>query len=408
MTTAAAKREGGATRVLLIDDDQDDFFLVNELLAEIPDERYELTWVDDYDAGLEAVLAGKYDVHLLDYRLGARNGLEMLHELRALECPAPVILLTGQGELEVDRAAMVAGAADFIEKNRLDATRLERSIRYALQKRRAESELEHKVRERTAQLERANAALQQEIAVRKRAEDALREADHNKDEFLATLAHELRNPLAPIRNALEIMRLSRGRAEAIEEAQAMMDRQVRLMVRLIDDLLDVSRITRNKLSLTLEKLELTEIIETALEISRPLIEKAGLALDVEMPDTAIWVEGDRVRLSQVFSNLLNNSAKYTEPGGRVGLIAKREGREAVVRVTDTGVGIPAEMLPKVFEMFTQVDRSLNRAQGGLGIGLGLVARLVEMHGGHVEAFSEGTGRGAEFVVRLPVLVDKSE
>jgi signal transduction histidine kinase len=298
---------------------------------------------------------------------------------------------------------MSAGAADFLVKGGLDAARLERSIRYAVQKRRAEAELEDKVRERTAALEHTNTALQQEIGERKRAENALREHDRNKDEFLATLAHELRNPLAPIRNALEIMRLSRERGEAIEEAMAMLDRQVRLMVRLIDDLLDVSRITRNKLSLTLERLNLREIIESALEISRPLIEKGGLRLRVRLPTDKIEVNGDRVRLAQIFANLLNNSAKYTEPGGSVSLVATREHKEALVRVRDSGIGIPAEMLPKVFEMFTQVDRALNRAQGGLGIGLGLVCRLVEMHGGHVEAYSEGVGKGAEFVVRLPLI-----
>jgi len=390
------------TRVLLVDDNEDDHFLVSELLAEMPEGEYKLDWVPTYEAGLEAMCRGEHQVYLLDYRLGVRTGLDLLREANARAAMGPVILLTGQGEFEVDRAAMQAGAADFLEKGQLDARRLERSIRYALQKWRSEAQLERKVLERTRELEHANRALQQEISERKRAENALRDADRRKDEFLATLAHELRNPLAPIRNALEIMRLAGPNPSALERAQAMMDRQVRLLVRLIDDLLDVSRITRGKLRLLLEQVDLNAVIEAALEISRPLIDKSSLKLDVGLPPEPIRIEGDRVRLAQVFSNLLNNAAKYTETGGQIHLIAFRDGGDAVVRIKDTGVGIPAEMLPKVFDMFAQVDRSLNRSQGGLGIGLALVSRLVQMHHGRVEVFSEGTGRGAEFVVRLPL------
>jgi signal transduction histidine kinase len=175
------------------------------------------------------------------------------------------------------------------------------------------------------------------------------------------------------------------------------------MVRLINDLLDVSRITRGKLSLTMESIAIGEVIETAVETSRPLLSEAGLSLQLDLGDKALRVEGDRLRLAQVFANLLNNAAKYTEAGGRVYVNAKREGRHIQVCVRDTGVGIPKDVLPRVFELFTQVDRTLNRSQGGLGIGLALVQQIISLHGGEVTAHSDGVGKGAEFVVRLPAV-----
>jgi len=387
-------------RVLLIDDDQEDFLLTQDLLADLPGEEYRLDWVDTYDAGLLAVCAGEYDVYLLDYRLGVRTGLELLRQAQEEGCSAPVILLTGQGEYEIDRAAMQAGAADYLEKGQLDGTILDRAIRYAILQKRSEAELERKVRERTRELELLNTNLQTEVAER-RAEEALVEADRRKDEFLATLAHELRNPLAPIRNALEIMRLADGDPAAFNRSRAVMERQVGQMVRLIDDLLDVSRITRGKLQLLTETIDLRGVIEAAVEMSRPQIEKAGLQLSVSIPKQQLPIAGDRVRLAQVLSNLLNNAAKYTESGGKVFLTAGQSDSWAEVKIRDTGIGIPPDMLPRVFELFTQVNRSLNRSQGGLGIGLALVRRLVEMHGGTVQATSSGLGQGAEFAVRLP-------
>jgi PAS domain S-box-containing protein len=232
--------------------------------------------------------------------------------------------------------------------------------------------------------------------------EELRQGDRRKDEFLATLAHELRNPLAPLRNGLHIMRLAGDDPAAVEQARAMMERQLQQLVRLIDDLLDVSRITRNKLILRKERADLATVLRNAVEISRPLIEAAGHELTVTLPNEPIPVDADVTRLAQVFSNLLNNAAKYTDRGGRVWLTVEREGSAAVVTVKDTGVGIPAEHLPHVFEMFAQVDRSLERSQGGLGLGLAVVRRLVELHGGKVAAHSEGPDKGSAFVVRLPV------
>ncbi|HYC56609.1 MAG TPA: ATP-binding protein [Candidatus Binatia bacterium] len=232
--------------------------------------------------------------------------------------------------------------------------------------------------------------------------DELRDTDRRKDEFLATLAHELRNPLAPIRNALQIMRLTENDAEASEQARTMMERQLGQMVRLIDDLLDVSRITRGKLELRKEPVELAAVVKNAIDTAMPAIQAAGHELVVELPSYSILLDADPVRLGQVFSNLLNNAAKYTERGGRIWLCARHSDRKVKVSVRDTGIGIPAQALPTIFEMFTQVERSLEKSQGGLGIGLTLVKRLVEMHGGSVEARSEGVGRGSDFAVTLPV------
>lgn len=231
----------------------------------------------------------------------------------------------------------------------------------------------------------------------------LRDADQRKDEFLATLAHELRNPLAPIRNGLQVLRLAGGGGEIVDEARSMMERQLTQMVRLVDDLLDVSRITRNKLELRKERVTLAAIIHSAIETSRPLMEQAGHIFSLTLPTSPVYLDADLTRLAQVFSNLLNNAAKYTEPGGRISLTGELSYGEVVMRVRDNGLGIPADALPRIFEMFSQVDRNMERAQGGLGIGLTLVRRLVEMHGGTVEAHSEGPGRGSDFVVRLPVL-----
>lgn len=231
----------------------------------------------------------------------------------------------------------------------------------------------------------------------------LRDIDRRKDEFLATLAHELRNPLAPIRNALEILRMTDNNGATIEHVRAMMERQLGQMVRLIDDLLDVSRITRGKLTLRRERVELASIVEYAIDTTRPLIDSFQHELSVTLPHETVTLDADPMRLAQVFANLLNNAAKYTDPHGHIWLTAVRRGQELVVTVRDTGVGIPTEILPSIFDMFTQGDRSLEKSQGGLGIGLTLVKRLVEMHGGTVDAHSEGTGKGTEFVVSLPVV-----
>lgn len=234
----------------------------------------------------------------------------------------------------------------------------------------------------------------------------LKETDRRKDEFLATLAHELRNPLAPVRNAVQVLRLKGPDEPELRWGRDVIERQVEHLARLIDDLMDISRITRNALELRKQPIELADVISGAVESSRPALEQRGHELTVTLPRQPIYLNSDLVRLAQVFLNLLNNAAKYTEPGGHIWLTAEQHGSEVVVRVKDNGVGIPAEKLPHLFEMFFQVDRTMGRSQGGLGIGLSLVRRLVELHGGRVEARSEGVGKGSEFIVRLPVLVEK--
>ena len=233
-------------------------------------------------------------------------------------------------------------------------------------------------------------------------EDALREADRRKDEFLAVLAHELRNPLAPIRNSLHIMRLLVRNDPTADSAAEMMERQVHHMVRLVDDLMEVSRITRGSIELRKERIDLAGIVRSAVETSRPLIDGARHQLLIAVPTEPLTLEGDPVRLTQVIANLLNNAAKYTDAGGQIRLTIRREGDDVSISIQDTGVGIAADMLPRVFDPFVQGALSTIHAQGGLGIGLTLVKRLVELHGGTVEARSEGGGKGSEFVVRLPL------
>jgi PAS domain S-box-containing protein len=248
--------------------------------------------------------------------------------------------------------------------------------------------LEKRVQERTAQIE--NLLQQLELA------------DRRKNDFLATLAHELRNPLAPIRNALQLLHLGAEDPKVQKQARGVIDRQLGQMVRLVDDLLDASRITNNKLQLRKERIELAAAIDSSLETTRPLFEKAGHQLTVLLPPDPIYVEADLTRLAQVFTNLINNSVKYTESGGHIQLAVERQGSEVLVSVRDNGIGIDAEHLSHLFEMFSQGTPALERSGGGLGIGLALARGIVELHGGSIEARSEGLGHGSELIVRLSV------
>ena len=240
-----------------------------------------------------------------------------------------------------------------------------------------------------------------DLTDRKLAENALREADRRKDEFLATLSHELRNPLAPIRSALEVMRLARGKPDVVEKARSTMERQLLHLVRITDDLLDVARITQNKLEMRREWVDLRGILQGAVEAARPAIDAQGHAVEMFLPATPLWTNADPTRLAQVLSNLLNNAIKYTARDGRIRISGAAGEREVSLTVEDTGVGIPAEMLPVIFDMFTQFPGHRDRSHGGLGIGLTLAKRLVELHGGTIEAHSEGPGRGSTFTVKLP-------
>jgi signal transduction histidine kinase len=390
--------QAGTVRILLVEDDEDDCLLIRDMLAEIKGRTFELEWINSYAAGLERILEARHDVYLLDYRLGAETGLDLLRAAVIGGSTAPLILITGEGDETIDWEAMRAGAADYLMKGHFDAALLDRAIRYSIERKRSEEALrkahellEDRVRARTAELSEAN--------------QMLAESDRRKDEFLAMLAHELRNPLAPIRNAVELMRLRGADEPDLQWARDIIERQVQHMTRLVNDLLEVSRITRGKVVLQKEVLNVAAVMGRAAETSRPHIEVRRQNLTVSFPPEPAFLEGDMTRLAQILGNLLNNAAKFTPEEGQVQLSARVEGAEIVFRVRDTGIGIAPEMLRRVFDLFVQVDNSLDRSQGGLGIGLTLVRSLVELHGGSVQVFSDGPGSGSEFVVRLPALAN---
>jgi two-component system CheB/CheR fusion protein len=254
---------------------------------------------------------------------------------------------------------------------------------------------------RAAAAELLNGELQKEVAVRERAEHALREGDHRRDEFLAVLSHELRNPIAPLRNSLHVLERGAAGGEAAH-AREIMARQVGHLERLVNDLLDVTRVTHGKLQVDLQPLELGRLAHRAAEDCRSLFTARGLELEVRLPSAPIWVRGDETRLAQVLGNLLHNSAKFSSPGGRVRLSLDADEGVAILEVRDDGIGIDPELLTRIFEPFSQADTSLDRRQGGLGLGLALAKGLVEMHGGTVTVSSDGTGTGTAAVVRLPM------
>ncbi len=362
------------------------------------------------EEGMEQVRRGDIGLLILDQRLPSGvSGLQLYERIKAAGFDAPAILATGFSDEATLLQALRGGVRDFIPKSTDYLNYLVPAVARVLKEVRTERELAaSRIRAREA-LSRQR-ELEAEIAERKiaeaereKAQEALREADRRKDEFLAMLAHELRNPLAPIRNALEMLKLVEASPELQRQTREMMERQVQLMVRLVDDLLDVSRITRGKIELRKEPIELADVVARAVETARPLIESRKHELKIDVTPGPLLLQGDLVRLAQVVANLLNNAAKYMEPGGRMGLKAGREGDKVVLRLRDAGIGIAPEMLPQVFDLFTQADHAPSLSQGGLGIGLTLVRRLVEMHGGTVEAHSPGLGKGSEFVVFLPAL-----
>ena len=335
--------------------------------------------------GLELLL--KYDVALalLDVQMPGMDGFELAELMRGTERTrrVPIIFLTaGAADRQRRFRGYEAGAVDFIHKPiEPDILRSKAEVFFELNR-------------------------QQQLLAHQRDElrhyaDALKEADHRKDEFLATLAHELRNPLAPIRNGLQVLRMQPTGAVS-EDVRDMMDRQINHLVRLIDDLLDVSRVSQGKIDLRKTTISLQSALQAAIETSMPLIEAGKHHFTMEAPEAPLWLNADLTRLAQIIANLLNNAAKYTPEGGNINLSVRIEAREVLIAVRDNGLGIPAEMLPKVFELFTQVGRSLDRSQGGLGIGLALVKRLVEMHGGSIDAQSAGPNQGSVFTVRLPL------
>jgi signal transduction histidine kinase len=296
----------------------------------------------------------------------------------------PLIILTTARKFQTEhlRKLLEVGNVTLLRRP-LDVTEFLNAVRAALRDRKRQYQVRAHLAEEARQAE------------------ALRDSDRRKDEFLAMLAHELRNPLAPIRNGLQILQLAEGNRTTVARTREMIDRQVNHLSRLVDDLLDVSRITRGKVELRPERTDLRDVVASAVETIRPLVDSRRHQLTVSGPGRPVWAWVDATRMAQVIGNLLTNSAKYSEEEGHINISLEEHGGEIVIRVRDTGVGIAADMLPRVFDLFTQVDQTLDRSQGGLGIGLTLVRNLVEMHGGTVTAESEGEGRGSTFTIILP-------
>ncbi|MEO6325496.1 MAG: ATP-binding protein [Thermoanaerobaculia bacterium] len=401
---------GTPLHVLLVDADGTDATLLRSQLAELP-AAIDVRWAESFEIGLDRMLAERYDVHLVAGRLGARSGVDLIRAYRDAGGLGPALLLAEEGAADGDFAALEAGAAGYIVRAHADGESLKRAIRYTAAEsrrtaavRKVREELEIRVAERTDALEALNRALGAEVAERLRAEHALRDANRRKDEFLATLAHELRNPLAPIASATEILaRLGESDEERVRgtNARLVIGRQVAHLVRLIDDLLDLSRFTHGKLEMRREWVTVASVVESALETVRPLLAARRHALELILPDESLPLHGDPMRIAQVLTNLLSNAAKYTEPGGRIRVEASREQDQIVITVADSGIGIRQDHLAHVFTMFGQGQKARDAVHGGLGVGLALAKRVVEMHGGSLTASSDGEGLGSVFILRFP-------
>lgn len=376
-----------AWRIAIIDDSPDDRGEVRRLLLRGSDRQYKFVEAETAATGVLAVLKGEAlpDCVILDFNLPDMEVQEVLQALAGADhLPVcPVVVLTGGAAPEAGRLVLRAGAQDYIAKEGLTALALTRIIENAIERL-------SMARELLAQ----NATL---IATKK----TLSEASRLKDEFIATLAHELRNPLTPVFTGLQVLRLTKN-PETSVRTMDIMERQLIQMKQLIDDLLEISRITSGKVLLRRENITLAVAMQAAAEAGRPLLAAENHHLHIHVPEDTLWLNVDPARLSQAIGNLLSNSAKYSNVGSDIILAACREGDDIVIRISDAGMGIPAEMLGKVFDMFTQVNQTLDRAQGGLGIGLAIVRQLVEMHDGTVTAESRGSDLGSTFSIRLPL------
>jgi signal transduction histidine kinase len=421
--------------VLLVDDQPARLLTYESILSEL---GQNLVRAGSGIEALEKLMKDEFAVVLLDVSMPDMDGFEaatLIHQHPRFE-RTPIIFVTGVHVSELDRLkGYKVGAVDYVSipvvpeilrskvavlielyTKRRELQVLNRTLAQANERlaeanttlqaeKTRELETLNRVLQRANQeLESANRSLQTEVAERTRVELALKEADRHKDEFLAMLAHELRNPLAPIHNAVQLMHRQSFADPQLTWSRDVIGRQLAHLTRLVDDLLDVSRITRGKINLSKEVIELETLMTRTVETVQPLFEERGHTLTVEVPKGILAVLGDPTRLVQALGNVLTNAAKYTERGGRISLAAAESGSELVIRVRDNGIGIPADLMPMIFNLFTQLDRTSGPPQSGLGIGLALVQRLIEMHGGSVTASSDGLGKGSEFLIRLPLFI----
>jgi signal transduction histidine kinase len=425
--------------ILLVDDQPQRLVAYRAILANLD---LNLVCARSGREALEHLMDREFAVVLLDVSMPDMDGFEaakLIHEHPRFE-KTPIIFVTGVHLDDLDRLKGYSlGAVDYVsvpivpeilrskvsvlvelyckrkelqraneELARANARLSEANIALQEEKTRELEVFNRSLQRANSELEAANRLLQSENAERTRAEQALKEADRHKDEFLAMLAHELRNPLAPIHNAIELMRLKPLHDPQLNWARDVIARQLTSLTRLVDDLLDVSRITRGKINLTRQLVELEALISRAVETVHPLFDEQKHQLTLELPEPGVKVFGDPTRLTQAIANVLGNAAKYTDQGGQIIVSATVREADVEICIRDNGIGIRPEMLPHVFELFTQLDHDDGRTQGGLGIGLALVQRLVQMHGGEVSAASEGPGKGSEFVIRLPMLREEDE
>jgi len=386
-------------KILLVDDQPAKLLSYEAILGELGET---LVAANSAREALEHLLKSNFAVILVDVCMPEQDGFELVETIRTHHRfrETAIIFVSAVQMTDLDRIrGYASGAVDYVgvpivpEILRAKVAVFVDLFRKTRQLEKLNLELEARVLERTAQLSETR--------------DALRETDRRKDVFLATLAHELRNPLAPMMSALEILRRNGQAGEASNYSIEVLDRQLTQMARLIDDLLDLGRITRNVLELRLEQVELSSVLIGAIETVQPGIDAAEQTLEVDMPQSGAMVIADSARLSQLISNLLNNASKFTPPGGTIQFKIEDENGDYVFRIRDSGFGIDPDQLPRLFEPFYQVQRTPKRPNSGLGVGLTLVQKLAEMHGGSVSAFSEGLGKGSEFVVRIPARVEEN-
>ncbi|HEV2229555.1 MAG TPA: response regulator [Steroidobacteraceae bacterium] len=423
---------GNKVNILLVDDQPARLLTYQSVLNEL---GQNLVTARSGVEALEKLMRDEFAVVLLDVSMPDMDGFETAHLIHTHPRyeRTPIIFVTGVHVTELDRLnGYKLGAVDYVsipvvpeilrskvavlvelyckrrELRELNNNLKEANSRLAqanlalqAEKARELEDLNVTLQRANSELERANRTLLVEVAERTRVERALKDADQKKDEFLALLAHELRNPLAPLLNAVELMRLQPCDPQ-MSWAREVVERQVSYLTRLVDDLLDVSRITRGQITLNRQPLELAVLVDRAIEMIQPLMRQRRQEITVAIPDRTLRVNGDQVRLVQAVGNVLGNAVKYCGPGGHIEVGVHRCNGAAVVRVRDDGIGIPADQMARIFDLFTRVESAPDRPQSGLGIGLALVRRLVEMHGGTVTAHSEGAGSGSEFVIRLPL------